>query len=190
MYPNANNPYLNEHNQKSALTIDFEKFDKEVISNIHEHNKEIPLVSVTVTGRPMVFNNVYETSHAVISAWLPGTAGGDGIVNALTGKYRFRSGGESDRRNTLAFDWPKTTVSFVFMIGITQKLPHLRGQRLDPQNKRPPLPLRLRPLHSLPGVLAPPLATMIKYCLIPADGSFFLYFLIQNNKNVNIIVLS
>jgi len=53
------------------------------------------------------------TSTAVVSAWLPGTAGGDGIIDALTGKYLFKPNGASDRRNTLAFDWPKTQVTLV-----------------------------------------------------------------------------
>lgn len=58
----------------------------------------------------MLVQNAVGNSSAVISAWLPGTSGGDGIANALTGRYRFRPGGSSDRRNTLAFDWPKTHV--------------------------------------------------------------------------------
>jgi beta-glucosidase len=63
-----------------------------------------------VAGRPMIIENVLANSTAVVSAWLPGTAGGDGIVDALTGKYLFKPNGASDRRNTLAFDWPKTQV--------------------------------------------------------------------------------
>jgi beta-glucosidase len=58
----------------------------------------------------MLVENVVNSSKAAVGAWLPGTAGGDGIANALTGKYRFRPNGSSDRRNTLAFDWPKTSV--------------------------------------------------------------------------------
>ena len=58
----------------------------------------------------MLVENVVSQSDAVVSAWWPGTAGGDGIVNALTGKYRFRANGSGDRRNTLAFDWPRTHV--------------------------------------------------------------------------------
>jgi beta-glucosidase len=59
----------------------------------------------------MIITDVLSTSTAVVSAWLPGTAGGDGIVSALTGGYTFRPNGASDRRNTLAFDWPKTQAS-------------------------------------------------------------------------------
>jgi beta-glucosidase len=58
----------------------------------------------------MIIQDVLAESSAVVAAWLPGTSGGDGIVDALTGKYVFRPNGASDRRNTLAFDWPKTQV--------------------------------------------------------------------------------
>ena len=110
LYSNIGHPYLPPQ-ERASLTLDFEKFDKEVITNIREQDKNIPLVTVLVAGRPMIIENVLSTSTAVVSAWLPGTAGGQGIVNALTGKYRFRPNGASDRRNTLAFDWPKTQAS-------------------------------------------------------------------------------
>jgi len=58
----------------------------------------------------MIINDVLTESSAVLSAWLPGTSGGHGIVNAITGKYVIRPKGASDRKNTLAFDWPKTQV--------------------------------------------------------------------------------
>ena len=58
----------------------------------------------------MLINNFVDESNAIISAWLPGTSGGHGIANALTGKYRFRPKGVTDKRNTLAFDWPRTHV--------------------------------------------------------------------------------
>ena len=50
-------------------------------------------------------------SSAVLDAWLPGTSGGQGIVDAITGKYVLRADGSGDRRNTLAFDWPKDDVN-------------------------------------------------------------------------------
>lgn len=55
----------------------------------------------------MLIDNVLKESSAVLDAWLPGTSGGEGIINAITGKYKIRPNGLSDRRNTLAFDWPK-----------------------------------------------------------------------------------
>ena len=109
LYNNAQNAYTPQ-NQRTTLNLDFDKFDKEVITHIHDQDKNIPLVTVLVSGRPMLIPNVVANSSAVVSAWLPGTAGGDGIANALTGNYRFKPSGNADKRNTLAFDWPKTHV--------------------------------------------------------------------------------
>jgi beta-glucosidase len=55
----------------------------------------------------MLIPNVTEDSTAVLAAWLPGTAGGQGIVDVVTGDYLLRSSGKA---NTLAFDWPRTMV--------------------------------------------------------------------------------
>ncbi len=111
LYDNIGHPYL-PTKQRTSLALEYEKFDKEVFTTIHEHDKNIPIVTVLVAGRPMIITEALEQSQAVVSAWLPGTAGGHGIVNALTGQYKFRPGGSGDRRNTLAFDWPKTQVFF------------------------------------------------------------------------------
>ena len=51
-----------------------------------------------------------EQSSAVISAWLPGTSGGKGVMDAITGDYIMRPNGQSDNVNTLSMDWPKTMV--------------------------------------------------------------------------------
>lgn len=57
-----------------------------------------------LSGRPMLINNALNISNAFIAGWLPGTSGGQGIVDAISGDYKFKSGGS--RSNTLAFDWP------------------------------------------------------------------------------------
>ena len=44
-------------------------------------------------------------SSAFISAWLPGTAGGQAIANAIFGDYKFRY---RDQVNTLPVPWPKS----------------------------------------------------------------------------------
>jgi hypothetical protein len=45
-----------------------------------------------------------------LHAFLPGTSGGQGIIDALTGAYILRPNGQSDLRNSLSFDWPKNSV--------------------------------------------------------------------------------
>jgi beta-glucosidase len=96
--------------ERETLELDYEKFDKEVITNIRTEDKNIPLLTVILAGRPMLIQNVLNESSAILDAWLPGTSGGQGIVDAITGKYKLRPNGAADRRNTLAFDWPKTEV--------------------------------------------------------------------------------
>lgn len=69
------------------------------------------MVTVMLAGRPMFIDKILNDSNAVLHAFLPGTSGGQGIVDALTGAYVLRPNGQSDLRNTLSFDWPKTTVN-------------------------------------------------------------------------------
>jgi beta-glucosidase len=56
----------------------------------------------------MIIDQILNESSAFISAFLPGTSGGQGIVDALFGAYVFRPNGATDKTNTLSFDWPKS----------------------------------------------------------------------------------
>jgi beta-glucosidase len=47
----------------------------------------IPVVTVVISGRPMVLGSVLEKSDAVIAAWLPGTEGA-GVADVLFGAYK------------------------------------------------------------------------------------------------------
>lgn len=97
--------------QKSTLALEFDKFEENVISHIREEDKNIPLITVLLTGRPMLIDKIISESNAVLSAFLPGTSGGQGIVDALTGTYIIRPNGQSDVKNSLSFDWPRNAVS-------------------------------------------------------------------------------
>ena len=55
-------------------------------------------------------NKLMDQSSAVIAAWLPGTSGGQGIIDAIIGDYVIRPNGQSDKMNSLSFDWPKSAV--------------------------------------------------------------------------------
>lgn len=58
----------------------------------------------------MLINDLLNNSSAVIAAWLPGTSGGQGIVDAIVGDYVIRPK-SSNTRNTLSMDWPADMAS-------------------------------------------------------------------------------
>lgn len=60
----------------------------------------------------MLIDNIYSNSNAVIAAWLPGTSGGQGIIDALTGDYVIRPS-SSNLKNSLSMDWPKDMVQLM-----------------------------------------------------------------------------
>jgi beta-glucosidase len=109
-YNPAANPYAPAA-QKKSLTVDISKYDKEVLSTIKAADQKIPVVSVLLSGRPMIIEELLALSDATIAAWLPGTSGGHGIVDAIVGNYALRPKGNS-KKNTLSVDWPKSQVKF------------------------------------------------------------------------------
>jgi len=59
----------------------------------------IPVITVLVSGRPLVTNAELATSQAFVAAWLPGSEGA-GVADVLFGDAPFRG--------TLPFTWPAT----------------------------------------------------------------------------------
>lgn len=46
-----------------------------------------PVITIILAGRPLVLNTVSEYSSALLFAWFPGTEGGNGIADVLSGRY-------------------------------------------------------------------------------------------------------
>jgi len=107
-YYTGQNPYA-PMEQLKTLKADYVKFDKDVLSTIKDQDKNIPLVSVLLSGRPMLIDEIYASSDSIIAAWLPGTSGGQGIVDGITGTYIIRPK-SSNNKNTLSMDWPRDMV--------------------------------------------------------------------------------
>lgn len=141
------NPILNPYvpaEQAKDLTIDFSKFESEIITEVRAADKTIPLVSVLLAGRPVPIANLYEQSSAVIAAWLPGTSGGHGIVDLISGAYVARAGGSSNRKNSLSVDWPRSMVIALLFVESPRGIPDIRSGWRHPQNLRHSVPSRLR----------------------------------------------
>jgi len=69
--------------------------DLQTIMTISE--KGIPVVTVLISGRPLVVNEEIESSNAFVAAWLPGSEG-LGVAEVLFGKHDFQG--------RLSFSWP------------------------------------------------------------------------------------
>lgn len=79
-------------------------------------------MTVLLAGRPMFIDKILADSSAVIHAFLPGTSGGQGIVDAIVGSYVMRPNGQSDKKNSLSFDWPKNAVIIDFKFRLHCKI--------------------------------------------------------------------
>lgn len=83
--------------------------------------KGIPVVTVLVSGRPLVTNAELEASAAFVAAWLPGSEG-QGVADVLFGDVPFTG--------TLPFHWPATTESGP--AGAPARYPVGHGLRVTP----------------------------------------------------------
>ena len=90
---------INNENEKYQLTL-----SKKHQNYINTYaNKGLKIITVLVSGRPLVTTKQIEQSDAFIAAWLPGSEG-DGIAEVLFGDYNFKG--------KLPHSWPKDTLDF------------------------------------------------------------------------------
>jgi beta-glucosidase len=59
--------------------------DRSAIESARKSGK--PVVTVLITGRPLVIEDVLPLTDALVVAWLPGTEG-DGVADVLFGDYK------------------------------------------------------------------------------------------------------
>lgn len=79
-------------------TIELSSLHPEDIATIRAiAAKGIPIVTVLVSGRPLVVNAELDASTAFVAAWLPGSEG-QGVADVLFG--------DADFHGTLPFTWP------------------------------------------------------------------------------------
>lgn len=116
------NPYVSGFQDKH-LDLEYTNFDTEVISNIRTADKNIPLVTVMFSGRPMLADSAMNISSAFLAAWLPGTAGGQAVVDAISGQYVIRPQGKADKTNSLSMDWPTNMVIHILIQDSVKNFP-------------------------------------------------------------------
>ena len=71
--------------------------NKIVLENLKKAN--IPVITILISGRPLIINDELNDSDAFIAAWLPGTEGA-GIADILFGKY--------SPTGKLSYSWPNS----------------------------------------------------------------------------------
>jgi len=76
------NPYAEGAGDRSSLLIEDNQLN--LIKSIKE--KGIPVITLLVSGRPMIIGEVLPYTDAFMACWLPGTEG-DGIAEILFGDY-------------------------------------------------------------------------------------------------------
>lgn len=82
----------------SLVLADLHPEDIQTINNIT--SRGVPVVTVMVSGRPLVTNQELDASSAFVAAWLPGSEG-QGVADVLFGDFGFTG--------KLSFSWPKDT---------------------------------------------------------------------------------
>lgn len=82
------------------------KTDLELLQKLK--SKNIPVVAVFLTGRPLWVNAEINSSDAFVVAWLPGTEGG-GIADVLVADKKDRP--RYDFTGRLSFDWPNAELN-------------------------------------------------------------------------------
>ncbi|CAD8082812.1 unnamed protein product [Paramecium primaurelia] len=103
LYNNHDNVYLTE-SQATRLEIKTGAYEKQLINNVLKGLSKV--VTVLISGRPMLIDDPLSISNAFIAAWLPGTSGGEAIVKSIFGEYGF--GGPDKLFNKLPSPWIST----------------------------------------------------------------------------------
>lgn len=90
-------PYAEKDGDRKAGDLVLGAEQRELIARYHDAGKRV--VTVLVSGRPLLVNEELDRSAAFVAAWLPGSEG-RGIAEVLFGDYGFKG--------KLGFSWPRT----------------------------------------------------------------------------------
>jgi beta-glucosidase len=97
-------PYAEMHGDDLDLELSDE--DRSVVANAAAAG--VPLVTLLISGRPLIVDEVIEASDAFAAIWLPGTEG-DGIADVLFGDHA--------PTGMLSFSWPRSADQHPINVG-------------------------------------------------------------------------
>ena len=97
-------PYAEFQGDRTNLDFVANGFDVEILNQFQ--NRNIPVISVFLSGRPLWTNPEINNSDAFIAAWLPGSEGG-GISDLL-----FKRDPSYDFTGKLPFTWPNNIKAY------------------------------------------------------------------------------
>jgi len=97
-------PYAEGRGDRADLSL--AKEDLDAIASVKKAG--VPVVTVVVSGRPLVLGEAVELSDAIVAAWLPGTAG-EGVADVLFGDYK--------PTGKLPFSWPRSMAQLPINVG-------------------------------------------------------------------------
>lgn len=105
-------PYAEGGGDRQDLHLDME--DVAAVRSLYE--KGFSVVTLIISGRPMIIDDIWHFSDAVIAAWLPGTEG-KGITDILFGDYQ--------PSGKLSYSWPASMEQIPVNFGDTLYEPFL-----------------------------------------------------------------
>ncbi len=88
-------PYAEMMGDRADLSLSAE--DVAAVNNMKAAG--IPVVTVLLSGRPMIVSSILDKTDALLAAWLPGTEG-QGVADVLFGDYK--------PTGKLSFSWPRS----------------------------------------------------------------------------------
>jgi beta-glucosidase len=97
-------PYAEMHGDD--LDLELSEEDRAVVANASTSG--VPVVTLLISGRPLIVPEVFDASDAVAAIWLPGTEG-DGIADVLFGDYV--------PVGKLSFTWPRSADQHPINVG-------------------------------------------------------------------------
>ncbi len=99
-------PYAEGYGDRAAADLVLTEEQRQVIRGYHD--KGVKVVTVLISGRPLLVNEELENSAAFVAAWLPGSEG-DGVAEVLFGDYPFSG--------RLGFSWPRSADQIPINVG-------------------------------------------------------------------------